>query len=60
MDLDLHDRRGIVTGAGSAIGRPLAVELGRRGGRLLLVDRRSELLTETAELVAAVGGDPRV
>jgi short-subunit dehydrogenase len=60
MDLDLHDRRGIVTGAGSGIGRALALELGRRGGRLLLVGRRSELLAETAELVAAVGGDGRV
>jgi uncharacterized protein len=58
--MDLQDRRGIVTGAGSGIGRALAVELARRGGRLLLVGRRSGPLAETAALVTAVGGDARV
>jgi uncharacterized protein len=54
--MDLRNRRGTITGAGSGIGRELAVELARRGGRLLLVGRREGPLQETADLVAAAGG----
>ncbi|WP_158603922.1 SDR family NAD(P)-dependent oxidoreductase [Cryobacterium tepidiphilum] len=46
----------MITGAGSGIGRELAVEFGRRGGDLLLVGRRQETLDETAELVRSAGG----
>jgi NAD(P)-dependent dehydrogenase (short-subunit alcohol dehydrogenase family) len=40
----------IVTGAGRGIGRATAVELARRGYRLMLVARSAEQLAETAQL----------
>jgi len=55
-NLDLTDRRGIITGAGQGIGRALALEFGRRGGHLLLVGRQDATLSETARLVASEGG----
>lgn len=58
--MDLNKRRGVVTGAGSGIGRVLAVQLGRRGADLLLVGRRSGPLEETAVMVKAAGGQARV
>ncbi|MEO5316778.1 SDR family NAD(P)-dependent oxidoreductase [Pseudarthrobacter sp. CC12] len=58
--MDLHNRRGVVTGAGSGIGRVLAVELGRRGADLLLVGRRPGPLEETAAMIRAAGGHARV
>ena len=51
-NLDLTQRRGIITGAGQGIGRALALEFGRRGGHLLLVGRTLATLTETADLIA--------
>ena len=59
-NVDLTNRRGIITGAGQGIGRALALEFGRRGGHLLLVGRHWETLTETARLVAAEGGTTEV
>jgi short-subunit dehydrogenase len=58
--MDLNHRRGVVTGAGSGIGRGLAVALAARGGHLLLVGRREAPLHETAELVVAAGGSAHV
>ncbi len=55
-NVDLTNRRGVITGAGQGIGRALAVEFGGRGGHLLLVGRQQVTLTETAELVIAAGG----
>jgi uncharacterized protein len=54
--LDLHRRRTLVTGAGSGIGRALALELASRQGTLALAGRRAEPLAETAALVADRGG----
>ena len=59
-NLDLTNRRGIITGAGQGIGRALALEFGRRGGHLLLVGRQLATLTETARLVAAEGGTTEI
>ncbi len=59
-NLDLTNRRGIITGAGQGIGRSLALEFGRRGAHLLLVGRTSETLEETATLVAAEGGTTEI
>ncbi len=44
-------RIGVVTGAGSGIGRAVAVELLRAGWSLALAGRRTETLEETAALV---------
>ena len=46
----------VVTGAGSGMGRELALELARRGASVALVDMRAESLAETAALVEGLGG----
>ena len=47
-----------VTGAGSGIGRAAAVAAAASGSRVVLSGRRPGPLTETARLVAEVGGQP--
>ncbi len=49
-------RIAIITGAGSGIGRAVAITLAARGYRLLLAGRRADALEETAAL--ATGGEP--
>jgi short-subunit dehydrogenase len=51
----LTDRRALVTGASSGIGRALAIELARRGVDLVLLARREERLAEVAREIAAWG-----
>lgn len=51
----LHDRVAVITGAGSGIGRELALELARRGASIAAVDVRPEGIEETARLVRAMG-----
>ncbi|OEV06589.1 3-oxoacyl-ACP reductase [Streptomyces nanshensis] len=46
-------RTAVVTGAGSGIGRAVAVELAAAGWRLTLAGRRAAQLEETARLIAA-------
>ena len=46
-------RVAVVTGAGSGIGRDVAVALGRAGYRVALAGRRKDALSETARLVSA-------
>jgi short-subunit dehydrogenase len=46
----------VVTGAGSGMGRQLALELVSRGAKVALVDFRAQTLAETAQLVEAKGG----
>lgn len=46
----------VVTGAGSGIGRAFALELARRGGRVICADLRLDTAQATAELIAAAGG----
>ncbi|MGN6444752.1 SDR family NAD(P)-dependent oxidoreductase [Amnibacterium sp.] len=58
--MDLTNRSGIITGAGSGIGRELSVQLAAEGASLLLVGRRPEPLEETADLVRAAGGTAHV
>jgi NAD(P)-dependent dehydrogenase (short-subunit alcohol dehydrogenase family) len=49
--------RAVVTGAGSGLGRALALALAERSGRLLVTDVREDAAAETARLAAEVGGE---
>jgi len=50
------DQHIVVTGAGSGIGRAIALRLASEGARLTLVGRRQEPLDETGENSVSVGG----
>ena len=45
-----------VTGAGSGVGRAVAVSAARAGARVVLTGRRVDALSETAALVRDAGG----
>ena len=49
-------QRVVITGAGSGLGRELALRYAREGARLALADINDEGLKETRQLVADVGG----
>ena len=53
-------RVAVVTGAGSGIGRELAIGLARRGARLAISDIDESGLNSTAERVAALAAKPHV
>lgn len=52
---ELQDRRALVTGASSGIGRAVALELARSGVDLVLLARRRDRLADVAEQVARSG-----
>jgi short-subunit dehydrogenase len=52
----LSGLRVVVTGASSGIGRSLALELGRRKARTLLVARRGDVLRGVCDEVSSLGG----
>jgi short-subunit dehydrogenase len=54
--MELAGKVVVVTGAGSGMGRELALELTRLKAKVALVDFRKETLAETADLVKALGG----
>lgn len=54
--MNLHESRVLLTGAGSGIGRCLALALGARGARLVLVGRNIARLDETVRQITASGG----
>jgi uncharacterized protein len=58
--LRLDNRRVLITGAGSGIGRAIAVRLAGPGSALVLTGRRAEPLYETASLVTERGGAAHV
>ena len=57
----IHDgRSAIVTGAGTGIGRAIALELARNGAQVFLSGRRLEPLTAVQQEVSALGGTAHV
>lgn len=56
MKRDLRNRRGIVTGASSGIGRAVSLELARCGVGLVAIARREERLRQLVDEVSALGG----
>lgn len=55
--MDLKQSVAVVTGAGSGIGKHLAIALSRAGARLALNDYNAELLRETEEEIIQGGGE---
>jgi len=55
--MQLENAVALITGAGSGIGRALAVQAAARGMRLVLVGRRAEPLAHTRALAAAAACD---
>lgn len=49
--------RAVVTGAGSGIGRAFALEIGRRGGRVVCADIAQERAEETVALLRQAGAE---
>ena len=56
MTLDLTGKTALVTGAGSGLGRHVAIGLARCGARLALVGRQEVPLAETARTIRDAGG----
>jgi 3-oxoacyl-[acyl-carrier protein] reductase len=56
MDLQLRDKRALVTGATMGIGRAIAKTLAAEGVRVAAVGRRTELLDSLTNEIAAAGG----
>lgn len=54
--MDLKGKVVIVTGAGSGIGRALALEFGRQGASVVVVARRRQRIHETVAAIEAEGG----
>ncbi|MCS6851369.1 MAG: SDR family NAD(P)-dependent oxidoreductase [Gemmataceae bacterium] len=57
MRRDLRNKRMLITGASSGIGRALAIEAARRGARLILAARSTDALDETGRAAADEGAE---
>jgi NAD(P)-dependent dehydrogenase (short-subunit alcohol dehydrogenase family) len=54
------DQVAVITGAGSGIGKAIALALGEQGARLVLIGRRASPLESVAEAARGVGVEARV
>ena len=52
----LENKVALITGAGSGMGREVALLFAKEGARLVLNDLVAESVEETAQLVIAAGG----
>lgn len=57
MSGDLQGKVGLITGAGSGIGREAALRFAREGARVVVSDINASAGAETVELVKAAGGE---
>ena len=55
-DQALSERIIMITGAGSGLGRALAIELGKRGATIILVGRTTKKLEQVYDEIEAAGG----
>jgi NAD(P)-dependent dehydrogenase (short-subunit alcohol dehydrogenase family) len=55
----MNDKNAVVTGGASGLGRAFCVELGSRGGRVLVCDIDETGAAETIKMVRAAGGEAR-
>lgn len=55
----LKGKAALVTGAGSGIGKAIAVAFGREGARVMSADRNAETAERTAAEIRAAGGDAK-
>ena len=55
----LQDKAALITGAGSGIGRAIALEFAREGAKLLLAELDEESGKQAADQIAAGGGEAR-
>jgi NAD(P)-dependent dehydrogenase (short-subunit alcohol dehydrogenase family) len=56
MKMELNNRVSIVTGAGSGIGRAIALEFAKHGSKVVCCGRRIELLNDTVDKIEHAGG----
>ncbi len=60
MDLQLRDKRALVTGSSSGIGRAIALGLSREGAAVVVHGRDGERARATAEAIVTAGGTAAV
>lgn len=53
----LEGKVAVVTGAGSGIGRAVAIAVAKEGARLALIDRNEETLDDTARAISSAGAE---
>ena len=58
--MQLHDKRVVLTGASSGIGRELALGLAAKGAKLLLVGRRQVELENISQQIKEIGGSSQI
>ncbi|HEX7784467.1 MAG TPA: SDR family oxidoreductase [Sphingobium sp.] len=55
--MNLANKTVVMTGAGNGIGREIALEFGRRGGRVIVSDRDGDAAASVADAIGAEGGE---